>query len=178
MKKRKKRKQQASREASEVLSEPSSSTTAVSTPSVFLDDVFDKSIVLANHAAKNSNQGNTFTLMPIGLPRSMIEHWTTHSVPILLNIYSNFDLLHTLYHEHTENGPLLWAAHLLSRTYVTNMRYPTAVHKGSVSETEQELGTYLGKTLSAVTTALKTPDGAFRDDVLVTVWILANYEVS
>lgn len=107
----------------------------------------------------------------------MFEHWTNHSVPILLNIYENFDLLQTLYSEHTENGPLLWAAHLLSRTYVTNMRYPTAVYKGSVTETEQELGSYLGKALSSVTVALKEPDGAFRDDILVTVWILANYEV-
>lgn len=35
----------------------------------------------------------------------------------------------------------------------------------------------MGKTLSAVNAALNDPAGAFRDDVLATVWILANYEV-
>lgn len=35
----------------------------------------------------------------------------------------------------------------------------------------------MGKTLTAVSEALSKPDGAFRDDVLATVWILANYEV-
>lgn len=57
------------------------------------------------------------------------------------------------------------------------MRYPTAVHNDSKSETQRELGKYLGKTLSAVGEALKSPEGTRRDDVLATVWILANYEV-
>jgi hypothetical protein len=35
----------------------------------------------------------------------------------------------------------------------------------------------MGKTISAVNQALSQPDGAFRDDVLATVWILANYEI-
>ena len=47
----------------------------------------------------------------------------------------------------------------------------------SITETEKELGTYLGKTLSSVGEALKSPGGALRDDVLATVWILTNYEV-
>lgn len=31
--------------------------------------------------------------------------------------------------------------------------------------------------MSSVAAALKDPKGAFRDDVLATVWILSNYEV-
>lgn len=71
----------------------------------------------------------------------------------------------------------MWAAHLFSRTYVTNVRYPVHVCNESALETQRELGTYMGKTLSAVNAALNDPAGAFRDDVLATVWILANYEV-
>ncbi|KAK2589764.1 hypothetical protein QQS21_012554 [Conoideocrella luteorostrata] len=110
-------------------------------------------------------------------PRPMAEHWTNHSVPILLNVYSTLSFLGNIYRMHSRNGPLIWAAHLFSRTYVTNIRYPISVHKESALETQRELGTYLGKTLSAVNGALKEPDGPFRDDVLATVWILASYEV-
>lgn len=111
------------------------------------------------------------------ITRSLTEHWTEHSVPILLNVYSTLDFLHNIYRLNARNGPLIWAAHLFSRTYVTNIRHPVSIHKESEPETQRELGTYLGKTLSAVNSALKEPDGPFRDDVLATVWILANYEV-
>lgn len=112
------------------------------------------------------------------ISRPLTEHWTTHSVPIILNVYSTLDFLHNIYRINSRNGPLVWAAHLFTRTYVTNIRYPISIYKESEVENQRELGTYLGKTLSAVNTALKEPDGAFRDDVLATVWILANYEVS
>ncbi|KAG6298607.1 hypothetical protein E4U09_000654 [Claviceps aff. purpurea] len=111
------------------------------------------------------------------LPRGLTDHWTNHSVPILLTIYSTFGFLHDLYKTNPGNGPLMWAAHLFSRTYVTNVRYPVHVCNESALETQRELGTYMGKTLSAVNAALNDPAGAFRDDVLATVWILANYEL-
>ncbi|KAG5923329.1 hypothetical protein E4U42_004985 [Claviceps africana] len=60
---------------------------------------------------------------------------------------------------------------------MTNTRCPVHVCKESTAETQREIGTYLGKTLSAVNAALKEPKGAFRNDVMVTVWVLASYEV-
>ncbi|OAQ91750.1 N-terminal fungal transcription regulatory domain-containing protein [Purpureocillium lilacinum] len=113
----------------------------------------------------------------VAVPKSMAEHWTSHSVPILLNVYSTLDFLNNTYQQNPRDGPLVWAAHLFSRTYVTNIRYPTAIYRSSELETQRELGTYLGKTLSSVAAALKDPKGAFRDDVLATVWILSNYEL-
>ncbi|KND90283.1 hypothetical protein TOPH_05164 [Tolypocladium ophioglossoides CBS 100239] len=113
----------------------------------------------------------------VTLPPSLSEHWTSHSVPILLNVYSTLDFLNNAYRANPRDGPLVWAAHLFSRTYVTNIRYPTSMHKDSEAETQRELGTYLGRTLSSVGAALKSSQGAFRDDVLATVWILANYEL-
>ncbi|KAI1064704.1 hypothetical protein LB507_000424 [Fusarium sp. FIESC RH6] len=111
------------------------------------------------------------------IPQSLSEHWTAHSIPILLNVYYTLDFLHDTYKKSSPQGPLLWATHLFARTYITNLRYPTAIDNGSVEQTDKELGTYLGKTLSSVSEALKTPDGPMRDDVLATVWILANYEL-
>ncbi|KAG9507198.1 hypothetical protein J7337_000747 [Fusarium musae] len=111
------------------------------------------------------------------LPQSLNEHWTAHSIPILLNVYYTLDFLHDTYKKSGPQGPLLWATHLFARTYITNLRYPTAIDNGSVEQTDKELGTYLGKTLSSVGQALKTPEGAMRDDVLATVWILTNYEL-
>ncbi|KAF4955865.1 hypothetical protein FGADI_4260 [Fusarium gaditjirri] len=111
------------------------------------------------------------------LPQSLNEHWTAHSIPILLNVYYTLDFLHDTYKKSGPQGPLLWATHLFARTYITNLRYPTAIDNGSVEQTDKELGTYLGKTLSSVGEALKTPEGAMRDDVLATVWILTNYEL-
>lgn len=47
----------------------------------------------------------------------------------------------------------------------------------SATDSAKELGTYMGKTLSAVATALSTPQGAMRDDIMAAVWMLCNYEV-
>ncbi|KAM0379595.1 hypothetical protein ACHAPK_000171 [Fusarium culmorum] len=110
------------------------------------------------------------------IPQSLNEHWTSHSIPILLNVYYTLDFLHDTYKKSSPQGPLLWATHLFARTYITNLRYPTAIDNSSVEKTDKELGAYLGRTLSSVSAALKTPDGAMRDDVLATVWILTNYE--
>ncbi|KAL7894673.1 hypothetical protein HDV64DRAFT_271622 [Trichoderma sp. TUCIM 5745] len=110
------------------------------------------------------------------LTRPVFQHWTSASVPIVLNVYSNFDFIQDTYSSCNVEGPLIWAAHLFSRTYVTNLRYPTAINRDAHAETERELGGYLGKTLNSVNKALSTPDGAFRDDVLATIWILSNYE--
>ena len=109
--------------------------------------------------------------------RPLVEHWTSHSVPILLNVYQTIDFLHNTFQIQCHDGPLLWAAHLFTRTYVTNLRYPTAISHQSSNEVRDELAMYMNKTLNAVSQILATPQGALRDDVLATVWILASYEV-
>ncbi|PTB36869.1 hypothetical protein M441DRAFT_61589 [Trichoderma asperellum CBS 433.97] len=111
------------------------------------------------------------------LTRPVFQHWTSHSVPIVLNVYSNLDFIQDIYSGYNNDGPLIWAAHLFSRTYVTNLRYPTAISRDAHEETQRELGTYLVKTLNSVNKALGTPEGAFRDDVLATIWLLSNYEL-
>lgn len=176
IKKRKKRtQQQASREVSVIsFSDSSSSSGDSATPGTLLDENFGLSPVSSTSTDLVSTAGSDTTLI---LPQSMNEHWTSQSIPILLNVYSTLEFLHDTYRKNDLNGPLVWAAHLFSRTYVTNLRYPTAIDNGSITETEKELGTYLGKTLSSVGEALKSPGGALRDDVLATVWILTNYEV-
>ncbi|KAF7550431.1 hypothetical protein G7Z17_g5690 [Cylindrodendrum hubeiense] len=181
IKKRKKRTQpQGSKRGSEKAlssqpSQPSPSPTATdySTPSAYLDlnDDFEE-ILLQSTPSGLVPFDTTLTL-----PKSLNEHWTTHSVPILLNVYSSLEFLHNIYEGNTVDGPLVWAAHLFSRTYVTNVKHSTALHSDSIAENDRELGTYLGKTLSSVHIALKTPGGAMRDDVLATVWILSNYEL-
>lgn len=122
-----------------------------------------------------ANGSNCNAVAP--LTRPVFQHWTSHSVPILLNVYSNLDFIQDIYSGYSSDGPLVWAAHLFSRTYVTNLRYPTAITRDAHIETQRELGAYLGKTLNSVNAALNTPEGAFRDDVLATIWLLSNYEV-
>lgn len=168
VKKRKKRTAQSVGDGS-----PSSaSDTGFSTPALSPngDFMFTSStdVVLANGVNCNA-------VAP--LTRPVFQHWTSHSVPIVLNVYSNFDFIQDIYSSCDVDGPLIWAAHLFSRTYVTNLRYPTAITRDAHAETERELGTYLGKTLNSVNKALNTPDGAFRDDVLATIWLLSNYEL-
>lgn len=114
--------------------------------------------------------------LPLNKPVS--EHWTEHSVPIVLNVYSTLQFLGEMYRNCPPDGPLVWAAHLFARTYVTNIRYPTSITNESRAETQRELGTYLGKTLNAVSSALQSREGALRDDTLATVWVLSNYEVN
>lgn len=109
---------------------------------------------------------------------SLSQHWTAHSVSIALAVYGQVDFFFNVVSENPHDGPLLWATHLFSRTYVTNLRQPTALSKVSESDNTVELSKYLGRTLSAVASALKTPDGPMRDDIIGAVWMLANYEVS
>ncbi|KAH6898878.1 hypothetical protein B0T10DRAFT_556170 [Thelonectria olida] len=177
IKKRKKRSQKGSTKGSDTSSStqstPSPSEVDYTTPSDFLHDPEWANALTAgsSHIVPISRGDVPF------LPQSLNQHWTTHSIPILLNVYSTLEFLHDIYRENDNDGPLVWAAHLFSRTYVTNLKHSTAMHKDSGLEAEQEIGKYLGKTLSAVHFALKSPEGALRDDVLATVWILANYEL-
>lgn len=105
------------------------------------------------------------------------EHWTAQSVPLLLDVYSAMDFLRNVYATDSRNGPLLWSAHIFTRTYIMNVRYPTQVNNSVRAQTQRELAMYMGKTLRAINRALSQPDGAKRDDILASVWILANYEV-
>jgi hypothetical protein len=108
---------------------------------------------------------------------SLSQHWTATSVPIVLNVYSSVEFLKDVFRENTTDGPLVWATHLFSRTYVINLQQPTCMSNDSATDSAKELGTYMGKTLSAVATALSTPQGAMRDDIMAAVWMLCNYEV-
>lgn len=170
----KKRKQHASLEQSQlaVSDDDTSSLSSASTPQSSTSNA-----LIDIHFKEDYLQGWAIDSDQLTIQRSLQEHWTSHSIPILLNVYTAVDFLHNTYVSNDTNGPLMWAAHLFSRTYITNIRYPTSVHNAAREETQRELGTYLGKALTAVSAALQDPDGAKRDDVLATVWILANYEV-
>jgi hypothetical protein len=112
---------------------------------------------------------------PLGM--HINQHWTASSVPMMLHVYSVLGFLQDVYQVADSDGPLIWAAHLFSRTYITNLHYPTSMATESKNMAEQELGMYLGKVLSSVSHALQDPEKLVRDDVLATVWVLVNYEV-
>jgi hypothetical protein len=151
-------------------------STATSSPALDHDD----SDALSAFSFQPQTQSSEITDLVVAqwpLHVTMMDHWTNRSIPIMLELYSSLGFLHDAFKVHHDDGPLLWAAHLFSRTYVTNLQAPTSTSEESRLETQQELGMYLGKTLSSISAALRSPDGASRDDVLATVWILANYEV-
>ncbi|KAK5987385.1 hypothetical protein PT974_11512 [Cladobotryum mycophilum] len=176
IKKRKKRQQQSPPTTDDDHDpSPAPPESDISTPTLVADgDFLFTDPFLTNEFEINAHAGPSTALM---LTRPLFEHWTNQSIPILLNVYDNLDFIKNIYRDQRDNGPLIWAAHLFSRTYVTNLRNPTARYKGSETETQKELGSYLGKTLSSVSHALTTPEGTKRDDVLATVWILASYEL-
>jgi hypothetical protein len=164
---------------------PSSSSSAGSMMDVLVSST--PAVILCDSGSVETSSGSEVALSSKAFPCALApppllspiihEHWTMHSIPIVLNVWGPVEFLGDMYSAYPPDGPLVWAAHLFSRTYVTNLRYPTAMSKESHDETQKELGMYLGKTLGAVGAALMSPDGAKRDDVLATVWILANYEV-
>ena len=177
--KRKKQEQKASSsKTTSTAKDPSSDPLSI----ILYDAVFPSSAynnVSSLNKAREFDRAQTLlkALLEYPVPKSMAQHWTAESVPMLLNIYERLSFVHDTCRIYDRDGPLIWAAHLFTRTYVTNMRFPTSKHNESFNETRQELGTYMGKALTSISKALKEPDGAFRDDVLATVWILANYEV-
>lgn len=160
-------------------SSPSPDASEIATPSGWWEDNQELSLVVSNFNASASGPdwSNDDACLRLGDPRSLQQHWTSHSIPIITNIYGALSFVQNMFQNYTADGPLLWAAHLFSRTYVTNIRHSTSIHKESDIETKQELGTYMGRTLSAVSKALSVPGGAMRDDVLATIYILSNYEV-
>ncbi|KHN95268.1 Zn(2)-C6 fungal-type DNA-binding domain protein [Metarhizium album ARSEF 1941] len=155
----------------------SSAGTRSGTPASILSSSGGGTVVFDPKAELLSLSADAVSETPATISRPLTEHWTSHSVPMLLNVYSTLDFLHNIYRINPRDGPLVWAAHLFTRTYVTNIRHPVSIFKESEVENQRELGTYLGRTLSAVNRTLEDPDAAFRDDVLATVWILANYEL-
>lgn len=176
-KKRKKRTQEifaSEASASEHMTSDSNMSSSSASPDPFQGEL---DAVLSAHESQAvvTRDGALFVQFP--LSKSIHEHWTAHSVPILLDAYSTLQFLKNMYSQCPTEGPLVWAAHLFARTYVTNIQYPTAVQHESLVETQRELGSYMGKALSAVNEALQTEGGAWRDDVLATVWVLANYEL-
>lgn len=176
-KKRKKRTQEAfasESSASEHLTSDSNASSSSASPDPFQGEL-DAVLSASESQAVVTRNGAMFVQFPLSKPLN--EHWTAHSVPILLDAYSTLQFLNNMYSSCPPDGPLMWAAHLFARTYVTNIRYPTAIQHESVAETQRELGHYMAKTLSAVNSALQTSEGAWRDDVLATVWVLANYEL-
>lgn len=183
--KRKKRADQAklgaSPESSDVsVSRSTTPASRQSTPSLLLDDNGYTAVLTPDSmdpTPLNASAVAGEAQLHLPLTQPLTEHWTAHSVPIVLNVYSTLQFLNGMYSSCPPDGPLVWAAHLFARAYVTNLRYPTAIHSESVRESQRELGAYMGKTLSAVSDALQTPDGAFRDDILATVWVLSNYEL-
>lgn len=177
VKKRKKRTQEAfasDSSTSELLTSDSNPSSTSASPDPFQGEL-DAVLSASESQAIVTRDGATFVQFPLSKPLS--EHWTAHSVPILLDAYSTLQFLNNMYSHCPPDGPLMWAAHLFARTYVTNIRYPTAIQHESLAETKRELGSYMGKTLSAINAALKTNEGIWRDDVLATVWVLANYEL-
>lgn len=181
LRKRKKKTQELFAQASETSASENttSDASASSNSSSMSPDPFQGELdaVLSSNDSQAvvTRDGAMFVQFP--LSRHLNEHWTAHSVPILLDAYSTLNFLNNMYSHCPPDGPLLWAAHLFARTYVTNVRYPTAIQHESLAATKRDLGSYMGKTLAAINSALQTKEGAWRDDVLATVWVLANYEL-
>lgn len=136
-----------------------------------------KAIVTCPGFVESRGEPAANTVGSMILHGQVTEHWTAQSVPLLLDVYSAMSFLRNVYATDCSNGPLLWSAHIFTRTYIMNVRYPTQIENAVRVQTQRELGMYMGKTLRAVNRALSTPDGAQRDDILATVWILANHEV-
>ncbi|KAJ9296761.1 transcriptional regulator family: Fungal Specific TF [Paecilomyces variotii] len=140
----------------------------------------DSSYQLTVHDGKNGT-AVTAVAQPAHF-RTIYEHWSVHSVPIVLNIYPALELLADIYQDissqnQLSDSPLVWVSHLFSRTYTANLRHPVASRRDSELETQRELSNYLTKTLRAVRHALQTREGVLRDDILLTVWMLTNYEI-
>ncbi|KAJ9309741.1 transcriptional regulator family: Fungal Specific TF [Paecilomyces variotii] len=154
----------------------------------------NRSMQAVHHASSSSDPSDQLTVHDVKMAtavtavaqpahvRTIYEHWSLYSVPIVLDICPALELLADMYHDtlsqnHLPDSPLVWVSHLFSRTYTANLRHPVSCRRGSELETQRELSNYLTKTLRAVRHALQTHEGVLRDDILLTVWMLTNYEI-
>ncbi|PHH61861.1 hypothetical protein CDD81_7789 [Ophiocordyceps australis] len=112
------------------------------------------------------------------LPRSLGQARTAQSVAIMLDIYSEVRfLVHEYNQASATDGPLFWATHLFSHTYMTNVTLSTAGRAGSEDERKREAALYLNRTLQSVAKGLEKPRAAFQNDLLAAIWVFANYEL-
>ena len=126
---------------------------------------------------QRQKRDNTAFALP-RIPPSLSQHWMTYSIPLFLDTFSTSDFIQSLYYLFGRSQALACAAHLFSHTYLLNSRHPGYICTGFDGETKRMLHSYLVEALNAVQTALKSPNGTSRDDILATIFILAFHEVS
>ena len=138
------------------------------------DEVFqNKNLFLSEHNPEFDFQQ---ALSPPPPPSVNYQWADADSWAILQNLYADQGG-QNLYNMMKQGSPLEWAVRLFSKTWMTQIQKPTAVCNESLTVNQNELGDYMSKALRALANALETPGGAQRDDVLMAVLILTNYEV-
>ncbi|GKT48145.1 beauvericin cluster-specific repressor BEA4 [Colletotrichum spaethianum] len=107
---------------------------------------------------------------PLPVPRSVRQHWTAESIPLVIGLYSSLDFLPKLFKDVRQDHCLVLASHVFTRAYVINRFRPRM--------DQRELSVCLGNALASVQEAVKSPKVYAADSTIVAVWLLGNYEAS
>ncbi|KAI3555629.1 hypothetical protein CABS03_00281 [Colletotrichum abscissum] len=114
----------------------------------------------------------TSTQLSVALPvlKTIRQHWTAESIPLVLGFYESLDFLPGLFRGAGQNHCLVLTGQVFTRAYMINKFRPRADYR--------ELSIVLGHALAAVQEAIRNPKTYTSDSTIVAVWLLGNYEVS
>ncbi|KAK1483038.1 hypothetical protein CABS01_02774 [Colletotrichum abscissum] len=113
----------------------------------------------------------TSTQLSVALPvlKTIRQHWTAESIPLVLGFYESLDFLPGLFRGAGQNHCLVLTGQVFTRAYMINKFRPRADYR--------ELSIVLGHALAAVQEAIRNPKTYTSDSTIVAVWLLGNYEL-
>ncbi|KAK1622862.1 hypothetical protein BDP81DRAFT_140373 [Colletotrichum phormii] len=114
---------------------------------------------------------STSTQVSVALPvlKSLRQHWTAESIPLVLGFYQSLDFLPGLFRGAGQDHCLVLTGQVFTRAYMINRFRPRADYR--------ELSIVLGHALAAVQEAIRSPKTYTSDSTIVAVWLLGNYEL-
>jgi hypothetical protein len=130
--------------------------------------------LLRIHCGTSAADIDSFSISP-----RIEDRWSTHSVRLLLNLYSvpldgsrfygYLDFLPDLYRETSEESCLSLTTNAFTRAYIANQAHTSA---GT-----DKLAELYWKALRSTNAALRDPSKCVQDDTIMAVWLLGIHEV-
>ncbi|OHE93104.1 hypothetical protein CORC01_11593 [Colletotrichum orchidophilum] len=119
----------------------------------------------------STTPSSTTTVSKQRLPvlKTLRQHWTAESVPLVLGFYQSLDFLPGLFRGVGHDHCLVLTGQVFTRAYMINRFRPRADYR--------ELSIVLGHALASVQEAIASPKTYTSDSTIVAVWLLGNYEL-